>query len=107
MHCLIHLASSDIICPIFDSEEDMLLLAAKKVDQVGPKAVQSGQNPLKKSEKSGFYSLKWELSEVETRMFDKFWSILHVLASGTVVSGLEVISRSFETILCGDFRKKT
>ena len=57
-HCLINLANSEIIYPIFDSEEDRRLLAAQKVGQVGPKVVQSGQNPLKKSEKSGFYSLK-------------------------------------------------
>ena len=57
-HHLIHLASSDIIYPIFDSEEDRLLFAAQKVGQVGQKVVQSGPTPLKNSEKSGFYSLK-------------------------------------------------
>ena len=34
-HRLIHLARSDIIYPIFDSEEDRLLFAAQKVGQVG------------------------------------------------------------------------
>ena len=57
-HRLIHLASSGIIYPIFDSEEDRLLLAAQKVGQMGQKVVQSGPTPLKNSEKSGFYSLK-------------------------------------------------
>ena len=54
-HCLLDLASSDIIYPIFDSEEDRLLLAAQKV---GPKVVQIGPTPPKNSEKSGFYSIK-------------------------------------------------
>ena len=39
-HRLIHLASSDIIYPISDSEEDRLLFAAQKVGQVGQKVVQ-------------------------------------------------------------------
>ena len=33
-------------------------------------------------------------SELETQKFDNFWSILHGLASGTIVGGLKVISRS-------------
>ena len=60
--------------------------------------VQSGPTPLKNSEKSGFYSLKWEPSELGTRMFDNFWSILHVLASATVVSGLKVIKGHLKVI---------
>ena len=57
-HRLIHLASSGIIYPIFDSEEDRLRLTAQKVGQEGQKVVRSGPTPLKNSEKSGFYSLK-------------------------------------------------
>ena len=45
-----------------------------------------------------FSSIKLELHELQTRLFDNFWNISDDSGGGTVVLGLKVIWRSFKVI---------